>query len=152
MTPPSALRLLLLVLLGATVLPAGADEQSLGGEVIDHVVLLVPGRAPARFLGPDLHLRELRYATEKAASKEAPVRGKMSFGRQSQLQKKFRALLKQDQEFEMVVYFLAEGKLNRLRFAEVKLVGGEKDLWEWTAGAAHIEPVRETPASGRRQH
>lgn len=137
---------ILLAVLSAAAELERVTEQSLRGDVVDHVVLLVPDRPPARFLGPDLHLRELRYSVDKAADPEAPVRGTLSFGRQSALQKKLRALFKQGQEFEMVVYFLVENKLQRLRFEQVKLVSGEKDRWEWTAAKVEIQTVEKPSA------
>ncbi|MFQ5927455.1 MAG: hypothetical protein ACE5MH_08490 [Terriglobia bacterium] len=118
-------------------------EQTLRGGELDHIVLLIPGRPHARFVGPDLHLRELRYTIAEPEEKEPRIKGTITFGRKSALQKKLRDLLKKTREFEMVVYFLAEGKLRRLRFERVKVVRREKNFIAWTA--ARVATQRKSP-------
>lgn len=138
--------MLLLTLAAAAGLPAA--EESLRGEAVDHIILLVPDRSPARFVGPDLHLREIRYQVGAARSAGPRVRGTVSFARTSVLQKKLHALLKEGAEFQMVIYILAAGKLERLRFLQVQVVRGEKNLLEWTAAGVETQPVRDTTGKG----
>jgi hypothetical protein len=147
MTTGGVIVVLLLTLAAAAGLPVA--EESLRGETVDHIILLVPDRSPARFVGPDLHLREIRYQVGAAGSAEPRVRGTVSFARDSALQKKLRALLKEGPEFEMVIYILAAGELARLRFLRVKVVRGEKNLLEWTAAGVETQPLRETPGEKR---
>lgn len=142
-----AILVLLLTLAAAAGLPAA--EESLRGEAVDHIILLVPSRSPARFVGPDLHLREIRYHVGAAGSAGPRVQGTLSFARTSVLQKKLRALLKEGPEFEMVIYILAAGELERLRFLPVQVVREEKNLLEWTAAELQTQPVRDTPGEKR---
>ena len=129
----------LFFLLVTASLPAQTEEQVLSGDGIDHIVLLVPGEDPARFVGPDLHLREIRYAPVEQAS----LRGTITFGSKSNLEKRLRGLLKKDREFELVIYHLVAGNLERLRFEQVKVTRWEKGLVEWTAARMESEVVQE---------
>ena len=129
----------LFFLLVTASLPAQTEEQVVSGDGIDHIVLLVPGEDPARFVGPDLHLREIRYAPVEQAS----LRGTITFGSKSNLEKRLRGLLKKDREFELVIYHLVAGNLERLRFEQVKVTRWEKGRVEWAAARVESEVVQE---------
>ncbi|MBI4461762.1 MAG: hypothetical protein HY653_02545 [Acidobacteria bacterium] len=130
----------LLILMAAASLLAQGAGQSVRGDVVDHVLLLLPGEAPARFVGPDLRVRELRYTVGEASGKAPRVKGSLTFSRKSSLREKLSELLKREIPFEMVVYYLDAEELVRLRFEGVKVVGGEKNGWRWTA--ASVETTR----------
>jgi hypothetical protein len=137
-TPHCAVACLLLLLAGGAA--AQTEEKSYDGDGVDHIVLLVPDRSPARFVGPDLALRELRYASAEASN--AVVRGTMSFGRKSPLVKRLRRLLKDAQEFEMVIYFLVGDELERVRFERVRVEAEPaKHSFQWTAAAPATQSV-----------
>ncbi|MFQ5817627.1 MAG: hypothetical protein ACE5H2_06695 [Terriglobia bacterium] len=154
-----ALAAVLGALLGATGLLAQSRsetagrraEHSLRGGVVDHIIVLVPARAPARFVGPELHLRVLRYTVEEAeADKDKPrVQGTMSFARKSGLQRNLRALWKEAREFKLVIYFLVEGERKQLRFQGVKVTQWEENFLQWTA--ARLEPPPKTTHPERRE-
>lgn len=136
-----AIVICLFAFLAGMTLGGEPGEESLRGDGIDHIILLPVGGEPARFVGPELRVREIRWMASAVGADAAPVPGKLIFGDKSALQKKLRELLEAKREFEMVVYHLLEGKLHRLRFQGVKLTRGSKMAFEWTAVASQAEPV-----------
>jgi len=133
----------LFFLLVTASLPAQTEEQVLSGDGIDHIVLLVAGEDPARFVGPDLHLREIRYTLSEQASDSTSLRGTMAFSPKSKFEKTLRGVLKKSREFELIIYHLVAGNLERLRFEQVKVTRWEKGLVEWTAARMESEVVQE---------
>jgi hypothetical protein len=130
-------------------LPAQTEEQRVSGDGVDHVVLLVPREDPARFVGPDIRLREIRYTLSNPAGEPVSLHGTMSFGPNSKFEKKLRELLKKSREFELVIYHLVEGNLERLQLEQVKVTRWEKGLVEWTAARVESEVVQENVPTAR---
>lgn len=142
---PTSLSVVLSVLLAlaGVVLLAQAEEKTVDGDALDHIVLLVSERAPARFLGPDVHVEGIRYTVQEAS--DGPrVEGTISFGRRTKLAKQLQKLLEQGRPFDLVIYVLAGSDLERIRLDDVKLTSGEKLSFAWTAAGLRTQIV---PAS-----
>ncbi len=145
----SGLFSVLLLLLAPVALLAQTEGQVVSGDGIDHIVLLVPREDPVRFVGPDIRLREIRYTPSNPTGEPASLHGTMSFGPNSKFEKKLRELLKKSREFELVIYHLVEGNLERLHLEQVKVTRWEKGLVEWTAARVESEVVQENVPTGR---
>lgn len=144
---PTSLTVVLSVLLAlaGVVLLAQTEEKTVDGDALDHIVLLVPERSPARFLGPDVHVEEIRYTVQEEGEGDGPrVEGTISFGRRTKLAKQLQKLLEQSRTFDLVIYVLAGSDLERLRLDDVKLTSGEKLSFAWTAAGLRTQIV---PAS-----
>jgi len=128
------------------------SSKTLSGSSVEHIVLGLANGKFQRFLGADLRLREISYTLDLGACEKAVKQGTLVFSHKSALWKKLRGLQKKAEEFEMVIYFLEQGKLRRARCQGVKVLSTEekkntekKYILQWTARSIETETVQESP-------